>query len=181
MKWLFIIGFMAVASSWANPSAPSGKASPAASQFNMKILAKQMDCDQNQSKCVATGNATAEKLGDPKTKILKADQITVYFTKEGTPSPLKVSRLEAEGHVFLIIDDMVIQGKRGNYLAESEVAEVFEDVKITSGSNQLEGGYSKVNMKTGQYFIKQDGNQVQALIFTKETARKGREGAKGDS
>jgi lipopolysaccharide export system protein LptA len=140
-----------------------------------------MDCDQSQNVCVAKGNAIAEKLNDPQTKVLKADQITVYFAKEGGTGPLKVTRLTAEGNVFFIIGDTIIQGRRGNYLAESEVAEVFDDVKITNGSNQMDGGYGKVNMKTGQYSIKQDGQRVQALIFTKDTTKKGAERPKSES
>lgn len=154
------------ATSLANPSTTPITSAP--SQPHIKILSDQMDCDQSHNVCVAKGNAIAEKLGDPKVKILKANQITVYFAKEGGRGPLKVTRLEAEGKVFFIIDDIIVQGKRGNYLADSEVAEVFDDVKITNGKNQLDGGYSRINMKTGHYSIKRDGERVQALIFTKE-------------
>lgn len=142
-------------------------ASPAP-QPNIKILSEQMDCDQNHNVCVAKGNAIAEKLNDSKVKILKADQITSYFSKEGGTGPLKVARLEAEGNVFFIIGGIVIQGKRGTYLADNEVAEVFDDVKVTNGNNQLDGGYAKVNMKTGHYSIKRGLEPVQALIFAKD-------------
>lgn len=171
MKKVFIFCLIAIASSWANPLPPSGAPQP--SQPDIKIQAEQMDCDQSQNKCIARGNAIAEKLNDPKTKVLKADQITVYFAKEGGKGTLKATRLDAEGHVFFLIGDMVIQGKRGSYLADSAVAEVFDDVKITNGGNQVDGGYGKVNMKTGQYTIRQDGARVQALIFAKETPPNG--------
>jgi len=143
--------------SWATPSVPS---SP-----HIKILSQQMDCDQSQNVCVATGNAVAQKLGDPQTKILKADKITTYFAKEGEKGSLKLVRLEAEGNVFFIIGDIVVQGDQGNYAATSEVAEVFGSVKITNGKNQLNGSYGKVFMTTGHYTIKRDGAPVQALIF----------------
>jgi lipopolysaccharide export system protein LptA len=136
------------------------------SQPDIKILSDQMDCDQSHNTCIAKGNATAEKLNDPKVKILKADQITAHFAKAGGTGPLKVTRLEATGNVFFIIGDIIIQGKRGNYLADSEVAEVFEGVKVTNGKNQLDGDYGTVNMKTGHYSLKGGGERVQALIFT---------------
>lgn len=158
--------FIFIAPSLANPSTVS--ITPPPSQPNIKILSEQMDCDQNHNVCVAKGNAIAEKLNDSKVKILKADQITAHFAKEGGTGPLKVTRLEAEENVFFIIGDIIVQGKQGNYLANSEIAEVFHDVKITNGKNQMEGGYAKVNMKTGHYSIKRDGERVQALIFTKE-------------
>jgi lipopolysaccharide export system protein LptA len=156
-----------------NPTlAHSTSTSPAPAQPNIKILSEQMDCDQSHNVCVAKGNAIAEKLNDPKVKILKADQITSYFGKEGETGSLKVARLEAEGNVFFIIGDITIQGKRGTYAVDSEVAEVFDDVKITNGNNQLDGGYAKVNMKTGHYSIKRGLEPVQALIFTKDQKQK---------
>jgi len=152
------------APSWATPSAPSP---------HIKILSEQMDCDQSHHVCVATGNAVAQKLGDPQTKILKADKITSYFAKEGEKGSLKLVRLEAEGNVFFITGDIVVQGERGNYAADSEVAEVFGNVKITNGKNQLDGSYGKVFMKTGQYTVKRDGAPVQALIFESGKASHG--------
>lgn len=168
---ILIFGFLFVAQSYANPTAPSSP--PNFSQPNIKILSDQMDCDQSKNVCIAKGNAIAEKLNDPKVKILKADKITVHFAKENGTGPLKVTRLEAEGSVFFIIGDIIVQGLRGNYSAETEVAEVFDDVKITNGKNQLHGSYGKVNMKTGHYSIKGEGERVSALIFTKDKKEEG--------
>ncbi|MBM3468044.1 MAG: hypothetical protein FJX71_01270 [Alphaproteobacteria bacterium] len=137
-------------------------------QSNIKITSEQINCEQNQNTCTALGNAVAEKLNDPKKKILKADKITVHFTKKQGNEPTKIALLEAEGNVFFIIGDIIIKGKKGNYITESETAEVFEDVKITDDKNQLDGNYASVNMRTGHYSIKGDKNRVQALIFTKE-------------
>lgn len=152
---------------FADPIPPPTTTTPG--QPNIKILSEQMDCNQSQNVCVAKGNAIAEKLDDSKVKILKANQITVYFAKEEGTGPLKVIRLEAEGSVFFIIGDIIVQGQRGTYSAEHDIAEAFDDVKITNGKNQLDGDYAKVNMKTGQYSIKGDSERVQALIFTKDS------------
>lgn len=164
-RFLCFVTLLLINATFAN-SAPV-PAPLTSAQPNIKILSEQMDCDQNHNVCIAKGNAIAEKLDDSKVKILKADQITSYFSKEGGTGPLKVARLEAEGNVFFIIGDIIIQGKRGIYLAENEIAEVFDDVKITNGNNQLDGGYATVNMKTGRYSIKRGQEPVQALIFTK--------------
>ena len=137
-------------------------------QPNIKILSEQLECDQAKQICVAKGNAIAEKLHESKRKILKADEITAYFSKEGESGTLKVTHLEAAGHVFFIIGDIIVQGKKGTYDVEPETAEIFEDVKVTSGSNQLNGSYGKVNVKTGRYFISHGKERVQALILSKE-------------
>lgn len=164
---IIICSLMFFNAAFATP--PPAPATPPSNQPNIKILSDQMDCDQNHNVCVAKGNAIAEKLNDSKVKILKADQITAYFSKDGGAGPLKVTRLEAEENVFFIIGDIIVQGKRGTYLAEEDVAEVFDDVKITNGKNQLDGNYAKVNMKTGHYSIKRGNEPVQALIFTKDS------------
>jgi lipopolysaccharide export system protein LptA len=156
---------------WLTIASCLGQAPSSLNQPNIKILAKQMDCDQNQNVCIAKVDASAEKLNDPKTKILKADQIKAYFSKEEEGST-KVTRLEVEGHVFLILGDIIIQGKRGDYSVDTEVAKVYDDVKITNGQNQVSGSYGEVNMKTGQYSVKRDGERVQALIYTKEQNHK---------
>jgi lipopolysaccharide export system protein LptA len=145
-----------------------GNAPSSPGQPNIKILAEQMDCDQSQNVCIAKVNASAEKLNDPKTKILKADQIKAHFGKEGRDGSTKVTHLEADGHVFLILGDIIIQGERGDYVVDTEVAKVYDDVKITNGQNQVSGSYGEVNMKTGQYSVRRDGERVQALIYTKE-------------
>lgn len=135
---------------------------------NIKIVSNEIHCEQSKNICIAKGNAKAEKLKDSKVKVLKADQITAHFTKKDSKGPLKVTHLEAEGNVFLIIGDIIVQGRHGQYSDETEIAEVFDDVKITNGKNQLDGGYARVNMKTGHYTIKRDGERVTALIFTKD-------------
>ncbi len=175
---------MFIGPSLADPSSVPAVSSPNQSvggQPNIKILSQQMDCDQSRNICIAKGDAIAEKLGDPKAKILKADQITVHFAKEDGKGPLKMTRLEAEGNVFFLIGDIVIQGKRGNYVDHSEVAEVFDDVKVTNGQNQLDGSYATVNIKTGHYSIKRNGKRVQALIFTKDMTKQNEERPRSDS
>lgn len=139
-----------------------------ANQPNIKILSDQMDCDQARHVCIAKGNATAEKLNDKKTKVLKADQITAHFAKDAKSGSTQVTHLEADGNVFFVIGDIAIQGKQGEYLVESGIAKVKDDVKITHGENQLDGGYAEVNMETGHYSLRHDGEQVQAMIYTKD-------------
>lgn len=160
---LFLSHVLAIPS-WAEPASDP--------KPDIKIISDQMDCDQNRKICIATGHAVAEKLNEATVKILKADQITAHFQKQGETGPMKVARLEAQGNVFFIMGDVIVQGKRGDYQIETEMAEIFDEVKITKGQNQLDGSYGKINMKTGSYTVnKQGGERVQALIFTNETPK----------
>ncbi|MBM3632172.1 MAG: hypothetical protein FJX03_00470 [Alphaproteobacteria bacterium] len=163
-----IMGSLLFISSLVNASATSGPTQ--SKQPNIKIYAQQMDYDQSKSICIATGNAIAEKLNDSKVKILKADKITAHFTKKDASGSLKVSLLEAEGKVIILSGpDLIIQGENAKYTPESEIAEIFQNVKITNGENQLDGSYGKFNMKTGHYSLKEEGKRVQALILTKSS------------
>ena len=143
---------------------------------DIKILSDQIDCNQSQNKCVAKGHASAEKLNDARRKILNAEQIIAHFPKkkEGESGPVKVSFLEASGEVILFIDDVIIQGRQATYNPETEIAEISGDVKITTGGNQIEGSYGKVNMKTGHYTLKREKERVQALIYTKGNNGRGK-------
>lgn len=136
-----------------------------------------MDCDQGKNTCVASGNASAEKLNDSKTQILKADKITAHFSKEGGSGSMKPDQLKADGNVRFKLDDIFVQGDRGDYDVGTEVIKVYSqedkdgkkgNVKITNGENQVSGKSGEVNMKTGKYSVRGDGERVEALIYTKE-------------
>jgi lipopolysaccharide transport protein LptA len=172
LRYLFIVLSTGLLT-WPAPSLANLAAPLNTEQPNIKITSNQMDCNQSTNVCVATGNAVAQKLNDSKTKVLKADQITAYFAKEKASGPLKATRFEAQGNVFFVIGDIVVQGKRSEYVVETEIAKVFDDVKITQGKNQMDGGYAEVNMRTGQYFVKKDKDRVSALIYTKDSPTKG--------
>lgn len=167
-----MISLIYITASQANP--PSNQPPLPTGEPNVKILSDQMDCNQDTKVCIATGNAVVEKLNDAKAKVLKADKITAHFAKTGQTGPLKATKFEADGNVFFIIGDILVQGKRGEYLVDTEIAKVFDDVKITQGPNQLDGGYAEVHMKTGHYSIKKDKERVSALLFTKEKADQGK-------
>jgi lipopolysaccharide export system protein LptA len=136
---------------------------------NIKILADEMECDQQTGKCIATGNAVAQKLNDPEGRTIAADKLITFFAKKDPQGPSKLTRIEAEGNVVITTGETIIRAPRGYYNAETEYAELFEDVRATNaGKNHLVGNHGDVYMNTGQYKVTSANQQVQALIFTKD-------------
>lgn len=152
----------------------------------LKIIADEMECDQNQNKCVATGNAFAESLNDANGRTLKAEKFIAYFAKKKTsPSEASTSdkkgekskfeKLEAIGKVIITDNGTIIHCDRAEYLIANERIDLFDNVKITQGLNQLEGSHGTADLKDHKYKIINTGKQVQALIVdTKGVKDKGR-------
>lgn len=142
------------------------------SSSDLKILADEMDCHSQENKCIATGNAIAEKLNDPEKRTLSADKLIAYFSKKEPGTQSKLIRIEAEGNVVVTTGETIIRGPRGTYQVEEEYAEIFDDVQVTNKQNHLHGDYGEVFMKTGQYKVKEmgtnPGKQVVALIFSEK-------------
>ena len=99
---------------------------------------------EREGKAVARGNATA--LRDDKR--IQADVLEAFFG----PGPEKENELKtahARGSVVLTTAQDVVTGDKGDYSADTGLAVMTGDVKLTRGNNQLNGGYAEVNMKTG--------------------------------
>ncbi len=150
-------------------TSPSSQNTPA----DLKILSDTMECYQEKQICIAKGHARAEKLNDPQKRTITAEILTAYFTKDGPDGKLKLTRLEAENDVFITTGDTIVQGKRATYEDKSEIAKVYEDVKVSNGHNHLSGGSEgEVNMKTGHYKVLQGPHQVETLLYTKDGVKK---------
>lgn len=61
----------------------------------------------------------------------------------------RVKRVEAFGNVVIATATDVARGDRGVYSAETGIATISGNVKLTSGQNQLDGDVAEVNMDTG--------------------------------
>lgn len=145
----------------------NAESAKSASASNIKILADQMECDQNNNKCVAIGHAIAQKLNDPDNRTISADKLVAFFSKKELNAPSRLIKIEAEGNVVVTTKETVIRAPRGHYDVDQEYAEMFEDVRVTNTEkNHITGHYGEVCMKTGLYKIKSEGQQVQALIFS---------------
>lgn len=61
----------------------------------------------------------------------------------------RVQRIEAFGHVHISTEAEIAVGDRGVYNADTGIAVLAGNVKITRGQNQLNGDYAEVNTNTG--------------------------------
>lgn len=103
-----------------------------------------MEYSQKDRIAVARGEAVA--IRDDKR--LTADVLTAHF-KADAEGKLQLHTLAAQGNVTISTPSEYVQSDRGVYYVADELAELFGDVKITRGQNQLNGGYAEINLATG--------------------------------
>ena len=90
-------------------------------------------------------------------------------TSPGT-SPIttsgKLQRVEAFGNVEVRTVTETFRGQKAVYVADSEIARLAGNVRVTRGQNQLNGDEAIVNMRTGIYTMtKAPGGRVQGLVI----------------
>ena len=84
----------------------------------------------------------------------------------------KLQRVEAFGHVQLRTATETIVGDRGVYVADTGIARIAGDVRITRGQNQLDGDEALVNMKTGiSTLVRDPGKRVQGLVVPNDASK----------
>ncbi|HEX6978663.1 MAG TPA: LptA/OstA family protein [Alphaproteobacteria bacterium] len=121
---------------------------------------------------------------------LRGDLLTAYFTAEpsgsasaaparapqaprpgagsgGANEQSRLQRIEAFGNVHISTETEIAVGDRGVYNADTGIAVLAGNVRITRGQNQLNGDYAEVNMNTGvsRLLSRPDGdNRVRGLF-----------------
>jgi len=80
-------------------------------------------------------------------KRVRADRFVAFFKEESGKQSLK--RVEAFGNVVITTPTEIARGNRGDYDAETQVATLTGNVRLTRGDNQLNGDRAEVNMKSG--------------------------------
>ena len=110
---------------------------------------------------------------------LSADTL-VGYTTPGQPAPAapppkpnadplaasgKLQRVEGFGNVEVRTATETFRGQRGVYVADSSIARLAGNVRVTRGASQLNGDEAIVNMNTGIYSLnKAPGSRVQGLV-----------------
>lgn len=150
---------------------------PAMNQQNIRVVADSIECDQTANFCKASGNAEIEKTDDPDKKSINADVVKMFFERESAGAgegkaenlsgERKPKKFLAQGHVKITIKNAVIRGDKASYDPDTEIAEVYGKVTMTSGKNVIMGNYGRANLKTGEYKVLNTGKRVTALIFKK--------------
>jgi len=94
-----------------------------------------------------TANVTGGAQVSEEKKRVRADRFLAFFKEEGGKQALK--RVEAFGNVIITTPTEIAKGNRGDYDAETQVATLSGNVRLTRGDSQLNGERAEVNMKSG--------------------------------
>ncbi|MBK1657864.1 LptA/OstA family protein [Paracraurococcus ruber] len=124
---------------------------------------------------------------------IRADTLVAYFlegpgTPNAPPQPRPVAapgereppgagrmdRVEAYGNVEIRTPTEVVRGDRGVYSAQTGMARLLGEVRITRGDNQVNGREAIVNMRTGvARLVSAPGARVQGLIVPQQEGQPG--------
>ncbi|MBT6136100.1 MAG: hypothetical protein HOH65_01395 [Rhodospirillaceae bacterium] len=120
---------------------------------------------------VARGDALATR----KDQRIRADALTAYF-HSGADGKLSVTRMDAIGNVVITTPREVARGDKGVYNVDKGIATLDGAVRITRGTDQLNGQRAEVNLKTGvSRLLSGSGTKrqrVQGLIVPRKGAKK---------
>lgn len=149
---------------------------------NQRIVARDsLEYWSQRRMAVARGNAV---LTTKDNRYVGADTLVSYMTPEGTPVPVRsttpgaappppgsgrIDRVELFGHVEIRTETEVVRGDRGVYSAETGIARILGNVRITRGDNQVNGTEALVNFNTGiSRLVNAPGARVQGLIVPQQ-------------
>tara|TARA_R110001592_G_scaffold29350_9_gene106626 strand:- start:43902 stop:44711 length:810 start_codon:yes stop_codon:yes gene_type:complete len=118
----------------------------------------------NQGRLEAIGRAVAVREGDR----VEADKLIAVFL-EGADGKRVLKTLEAIGSVVITTPTEVLTGDRARYEAQTNIAELQDNVRITKGPNVLEGARAQVNLETNISKIfgskDKDGGRVKGVFY----------------
>ena len=127
---------------------------------------------EDTQEAVARGNAQSVREGMK----VNADTLTAKFVK-GADGQTVIDRIGAERNVIIVTTTDVVRSDTAVYFPAKDHALLNGNVKITRGTNQLEGDSADIDFKTGLSKIVNKGNgRVHGLFTPNESGNK----AKGD-
>ena len=86
----------------------------------------------------------------------------------------KLQRAEGFGHVSIRTPTETVTGDRGIYVADTGMARIGGNVRITRGQNQLNGSDAEVNMNTGvSRLLAGESGRVTGLVVPNDPATQG--------
>jgi lipopolysaccharide export system protein LptA len=126
---------------------------------------------QQQSAQGSTGNQTQTRAGTPpRPQPQPRGNPAAPGTQTGGSQRLE--KIEAFGDVHVSTETEIAVGDRGVYNADTGIAVLAGNVKITRGQNMLNGDYAEVNTNTGISRLLSDSRQVRGL-FVPESQKDG--------
>lgn len=138
---------LSAAESAPSSTKPSLLGSRADSDKPIEITADTLEVKQNQSLAVFKGRVDAVQ-GNMR---LRSDQLTVHYrdNKEQPDQP-GISKIEADGNVFISSPRETAQGARGVYDVDRSRIDLFGSVVLTQGESVVRGERLEMNLATGE-------------------------------
>lgn len=143
------------------------------SSMPVQINADSLDVQQDQKVAVFKGNVDATQ-GDLR---LKTDLLRVFYTEtsqgerkagDGSGSNTKITRLEAEGNVFISRPNQSGKGDRGVYDLEKRTIVLEGNVVLTDRENVVRGTRATMDLSTRQSTVQSGtGGRVQGVFQPK--------------
>lgn len=122
-----------------------------------------MAYDAAKGRATARGNAKVQEA----TRTIKADVITAFISKNSN----KLDRATADGHVLITMDGKegkdIAQADQGDYDLVKDTISLRGNVKLTRGSNHMQGDYATINLTTGVSSLQNSpkaGGRVRAIF-----------------
>jgi len=111
------------------------------------ITADTLEVKQSENLAIFRGNVDALQ-GDMR---LRSDVLTVHYreSKESPDQP-GISKLVAEGNVFISSPEETAQGERGVYDVDRARIDLFGKVILTQGKSVVRGDKLEMNLETGE-------------------------------
>lgn len=117
------------------------------SDLPIEITADTLEVRQTESLAIFRGEVDAVQ-GD---MLLRADVLVVHYRdNEENPEQPGISRIDAEGNVFVSSPDETAQGERGVYDVDNQKIELAGDVVLTRGDNVIKGQQLELDLETGK-------------------------------
>lgn len=98
-------------------------------------------------------------------KRMNAGVMTAFIQENQATGENEIRRIDATSGVHISTPSEIVQGQEGVYDLVAEIATICGDVKVTRGSNQLNGECAEVNMKTGRSKMLGGSGKVKGLIL----------------
>ncbi len=115
----------------------------------IEITSRELEVRQQEQIAIFTGNVVAQQ-GE---LLLRADRLVVRYTEDeeqAAAQGTKITRIDAEGNVFLSSPNETAQGRTGVYDVVNEVVTMIGDVIVTQGDNVIKGERMVLDLATGR-------------------------------
>jgi lipopolysaccharide export system protein LptA len=173
-----LLAIMLIMGVWTFAMSPSAAQTTPSSKMDVdqpiEITAESLEVEQNQNIAIFRGNVVALQ-GEMR---LQADQLTVHYrNSENSDAGVNaISRIDAEGSVFIASTQETAQGDMGVYNVENGLITLTQNVVLTRGENVIRGNSLRLNIVTGQSVVDgglgatRPGGRVHSLFVPKRSA-----------